>query len=55
LLKVLLPANNKGGVIISHDYPKSKGVKSAFDGFFSDKPEIIVELPACDQCLIIKV
>jgi O-methyltransferase len=54
-LKFFYPRINKGGVIISHDYPKSKGVKSAFDGFFSDKPEIIVELPACDQCLIIKV
>lgn len=47
---------NAGGVIISHDYPDSKGVKRAFDEFFKDKPEIIIELPGHDgQCLVIKV
>lgn len=46
---------SKGGAIMSHDYPESKGVKKAFDEFFSDKPEIIIEFPGCNQCLIIKV
>jgi len=54
-LKFFYPRISKGGVIISHDYPGSKGVKSAFDEFFIDKPEIIIELPGCDQCLIVKV
>jgi hypothetical protein len=46
---------NKGGVIISHDYPGSEGVKRAFDGFFKDKPEIVIELIGCNQCLVVKV
>lgn len=54
-LEFFYPRINRGGVIISHDYPKSIGVKRAFDGFFKDKPEIIIELPACVQCLIVKV
>jgi len=54
-LKFFYPRMNKGGVIISHDYPDSKGVKRAIDGFFKDKPEIITELPGCGQCLIVKI
>ncbi len=55
-LKFFYPRINKGGVIISHDYPASKGVKRAFEEFFEDKPEIILELhPSCGQCLIVKV
>lgn len=54
-LKYFYQRITSGGVIISHDYPKSKGVKSAFDGFFEDKPEIVIELPACNQCLVVKV
>ncbi|TAL49188.1 macrocin-O-methyltransferase [Patescibacteria group bacterium] len=54
-LKFFYPKINRGGVIISHDYLKSEGVKRAFDKFFKDKPEIIIELPACDQCLVVKL
>jgi len=46
---------NKGGVIISHDYSMSDGVRRAFDQFFKDKPEIIIELIGCNQCLVVKV
>jgi O-methyltransferase len=53
-LKFFYPRMASGGVIISHDYPKSKGVQRAVDGFFEDKPEIVIELPACGQCLIVK-
>lgn len=36
----------KGGVIMTHDYSDllTPGVKEAFDLFFSDKPEVVVEL-----------
>ena len=45
---------NKGGIIISHDYNSTKGVKKAFDDFFIDKPEPIIELSG-SQCLIVKI
>lgn len=44
---------NSGGVIISHDYQSAAGVKKAFDEFFSDKPEFVIEL-AISQCLVVK-
>jgi len=44
---------NKGGVIISHDYFGSPVVKKAFDDFFKDKPEPIIEMSGT-QCLIVK-
>ena len=41
--------------MISHDYPASEGVKRAFDEFFYDKPEVIIELTGgCGQCLVVK-
>ena len=52
-LKVFYPRMNRGGVIISHDY-NTIGGKGAFDEFFKDKPEIIIEFPGCNQCLIVK-
>ncbi|MFH1326435.1 MAG: hypothetical protein ABIH48_03120 [Candidatus Falkowbacteria bacterium] len=58
-MKILLSQNEqkKGGVIISHDYsrPATKGVKKAFDEFFKDKSEIIIEPFISSQCLIVKV
>lgn len=54
-LKYFYPKMVKGGVIISHDYVHSKAIKIAFDEFFADKPEIIIELPASDQCLVVKL
>ncbi|MCQ9207394.1 MAG: TylF/MycF family methyltransferase [Omnitrophica bacterium] len=45
---------NPGGVIISHDYIYFAGVKKAFDEFFKDKPEPIIELSG-SQCLIAKI
>ncbi|MBP8965427.1 MAG: class I SAM-dependent methyltransferase [Flexilinea sp.] len=44
---------NQGGIIISHDYISAPGVKKAFDEFFKDKPEPIIELSG-SQCLIVK-
>jgi len=54
-LAFFYPRMSRGGVIISHDYPGSTGVKKAFDEFFADKPEIIIEVPVCDQCIVVKV
>lgn len=54
-LKFFYPRMSRGGGIISHDYSNSKGVKKAFDEFFEDKPEIIIEPFATSQCLIVKV
>jgi len=54
-LQYLHPRITGGGVIISHDYQKSAGVKNAFDSFFRDKPEIVIELAGCSQCLVVKV
>lgn len=43
-----------GGVIISHDYLTAPGVRKAFDEFFSDKPEPVMETSG-SQCLVVKV
>jgi predicted O-methyltransferase YrrM len=52
-LEFFYPRLNKGGVLISHDYSNSGGVRKAFDGFFSDKPEPLIELGG-SQVLIVK-
>jgi O-methyltransferase len=44
---------SSGGMILSHDYTSSPGVRQAFDEFFADKSEHIIEL-AGSQCLVIK-
>ena len=43
---------SKNGIIISHDY-HAQGVKKAFDEFFKDKPEKVIQLPM-SQCMITK-
>lgn len=43
-LEFFYPRMVKGGIILSHDYPNSLGVKKAFDEFFKDKEEYIIEL-----------
>ncbi len=53
-LKFFYPRMNKGGVIISHDYVNSPGVRKAFDEFFEKKQEPIIELSGL-QCMIVKV
>jgi hypothetical protein len=52
-LEFFYPRMNKGGVIISHDYIGTQGVKKALDDFFEEKSEPIIELSGC-QCLIVK-
>lgn len=52
-LKFFYPRLSRGGVLLSHDYALSKGVWAAFDEFFIDKPEPVIEI-AENQCLIVK-
>jgi len=52
-LEFFYPRMSPGGVIMSHDY-FAAGVKAAFDEFFTDKPEPIIEL-AGDQCMVVKL
>jgi hypothetical protein len=52
-LNFFYPRMNAGGVIMSHDYIFVPGVKRAFDDFFKDKPEPIIELSG-SQCLVVK-
>lgn len=52
-LKFFYPRMVKGSIILSHDYSNLAGVKKAFDEFFGDKNESVVEL-STSQCLIIK-
>lgn len=53
-LKFFYPRMSKGGIIISHDYVNSAGVRKAVDGFFKDKPEPIIVITGL-QCLIVKL
>ena len=55
-LKFFYTRMNPGGVIISHDYinENAAGVRKAFDNFFKDKPEPIIEISG-SQCLIVKL
>ena len=53
-LDFFYPRLNTGGVIISHDYVNSPGVKKAFDEFFNTKAEAVI--PLIDrQCMIQKI
>lgn len=52
-LKFFYPRMSPRGMIISHDYSTISGVRQAFDEFFADKPELILEMPT-SQCLIVK-
>lgn len=54
-IQFFYPRMNKGGIILSHDYTNvSPGVKKAFDEFFNDKFEPIIEMSG-SQCMIIKL
>jgi len=53
-IKFFYPRMNRGGIIISHDYISVPGVRKAFDDFFKDKTEPIIEMSG-SQCLIVKL
>jgi O-methyltransferase len=44
----------KGGIILSHDYLYAQGVRKAFDEYFDNKLETVIELPS-SQCLVVKL
>ena len=54
-LHFFYPRMVNGGVVLSHDYRNLScpGVKQAFDEFFADKPETVIELWKT-QCLVVK-
>jgi len=53
-IEFFYPRMSRGGVILSHDYIYAPGVKKAFDDFFNDKQEIIIELSG-SQCMVVKL
>lgn len=53
-LKFFYSRMNRGGVILSHDYIDTVGVRKAFDEFFKNKPESIIEMLK-NQCLVMKL
>ena len=53
-LQYFYPRMIPGGVMLSHDYGMLSGVEKAFDEFFADKPEPVIELPTT-QCMVIKL
>jgi O-methyltransferase len=53
-LEWFYPRLQPGAVLISHDYVNADGVRKAFDEFFADKPECLLEL-AGTQVAFVKV
>ena len=53
-LSFFYPKMVKGGIILSHDYNDIIGVKAAFQDFFSEKNEMVIEL-STNQCLVNKL
>jgi O-methyltransferase len=52
-LEFFYPRMAKGGVLVSHDYVSADGVRKAFDEFFANKPEPLVEMSG-SQVLVVK-
>jgi O-methyltransferase len=53
-LEFFYPRLSPGGVLISHDFVSADGVNRAFQEFFADKPEPVIELTGY-QCLVVKL
>lgn len=52
-LAFFFPRMARGAIIISHDYLSAEGVNLAFQEFFQDKPEPVIELSGY-QCMVVK-
>lgn len=52
-LKFFYPRMVRGGLILSHNYSNLDGVRKAFDEFFTDMPESVIEL-STSQCIVVK-
>jgi O-methyltransferase len=48
------PRMQPGGIMITHDYTVLPGPTKAFNEFFADRPEPIIELSG-SQCMAIKI
>ena len=53
-LEYFYPRMIPSGIMLSHDYGMLAGVEKAFEEFFADKPEEIIEQPTT-QCVVIKL
>jgi O-methyltransferase len=53
-LEYFYPRMIHGGIMLSHDYGLLEGVEKAFQEFFADKPEGIIDLPTT-QCMVVKL
>lgn len=53
-LEYFYPRMIRGGIMVSHDYGLLAGVEQAFQEFFADKPERIIDLPST-QCMVVKL
>jgi hypothetical protein len=53
-LEYFYPRMVSGGILVSHDYDWASGVRKAYDDFFADKREEIIEMPTT-QCMVFKL
>lgn len=54
-LEFFYPRMAPGGIILTHDYaPRDEGVYRAFEGFFAEKPEPVIELGG-NQGMVVKL
>jgi hypothetical protein len=53
-LRFFYPRLSPGGILISHDYVSADGVNRAFQEFFADKPEPVIEVTGY-QCMVVKL
>jgi O-methyltransferase len=53
-LEYFYPRMIPGGIMLSHDYGLLSGVEKAFQEFFADKPENVIEQPTT-QCMVVKL
>jgi O-methyltransferase len=53
-LHFFYPRMSPGGVILAHDFPSAEGVRRAFEEFFADLPEPVIELVG-RQCMVVKL
>ncbi len=53
-LEYFYPRMIPGGIMVSHDYGLLAGVEQAFQEFFHNKPEQIIDMPTT-QCMVVKL
>jgi hypothetical protein len=54
VLEFLYPRLLRGGILVSHDFATACGVREAFEEFFKDLPEPVIELPG-NQAMVVKL